>query len=152
MMAVVRRLPVLCIAVVLSLSVSTGSAWAAGPVGLWLTEGGKSRVEITQCGEMLCGTIVWLKEPLDENSKEKVDKNNPDDALKSRRLVGLKLLNGFVPGNEDGVWVKGTIYNPEDGDTYKCTMRLNEEGNLKVRGYVGIPLFGKTQIWTRVSQ
>ncbi len=130
----------------------SGTSWAAGPVGLWLTEGGKSRVQITECGAALCGAIVWLKEPLDDDGNEKVDKNNPDDTLKTRKIVGMKLLNGFVPGNEEGVWVKGTIYNPEDGETYKCTMRINEEGNLKVRGYVGIPLFGKTQIWTPVKQ
>lgn len=152
MKAFIWRFPVLCVAVMLSLAVSTGIVLAAGPVGLWLTEGGKSRVEINSCGEMLCGTIVWLKEPLDEKGQEKVDENNPDEILRDRKIVGLKLLNGFVPGDEPGVWVKGTIYNPEDGDTYKCTMRLNGEGSLKVRGYVGIPLFGKTQIWTRVAQ
>jgi len=152
MVRFVRHLPVLWFAALLSLTVSAGTALADGPVGFWMTEGGKSRVEITQCGEMLCGTIVWLKEPLDEDGKEKVDKNNPDEMLKTRKLVGLKLLNGFIPGNEPGEWVKGTIYNPEDGDTYKCTMRLNDEGNLKVRGYVGIPLFGKTQIWTKAAQ
>lgn len=148
MMAVLRYWPALCVAAVLALTVSAGGALAAGAVGVWQTEGGKSRVEITQCGEMLCGTIVWLKEPLDDEGKEKVDKNNPDEALKTRRLVGLKMLNGFVPDDEPNKWVKGTIYNPEDGDTYKCTMSLNDDGNLKVRGYVGIPLFGKTQIWT----
>lgn len=152
MMAVIRHWPVLCITAILAVSLSAGAAWAAGPLGQWLTEGGKSRVEISQCGAKLCGTIVWLKEPLDEDGKEKVDKNNPEDALKDRRILGLKLLNGFVPDDEPGVWVKGTIYNPEDGDTYKCTMRLTDEGNLKVRGYVGIPLFGKTQIWTPAGQ
>ena len=127
------------------------AALAAEPVGLWLTEGGKSRVEIAPCGDKLCGTIVWLKEPLDDAGKEKVDANNPDEALRSRKLLGLPLLNGFVRASEDGVWENGTIYNPEDGKTYRSKMTLKDADTLKVRGYVGIPLFGKTQIWTRVK-
>lgn len=129
-----------------------GAALAASPYGQWLTEGGKSRVEIAECDNSLCGKIVWLAEPLDEAGQEKLDKNNPDAALQSRPILGLALLNGFVPGDEKTVWVDGEIYNPEDGETYSCTLTLQDDGTLKVRGYVGLPLFGKTQIWTRAPK
>ncbi len=125
------------------------NAEAAGAVGLWATEGGKSRVEIFDCAGKLCGKIVWLKEPLDDKGQEKVDRENPDEAFKSRKILGLPLLSDFVSDGDSGrAWTDGRIYNPEDGQTYKCNMELQEDGTLKVRGYVGLPLFGKTQIWT----
>lgn len=128
-------------------------AASASAVGLWATEGGKSHVRIAPCGKALCGNIVWLKEPLNDQGKPKVDSENPDEELKKRPILGLKLLNGFLPDEDEAQhWVDGEIYNPEDGETYSCTMTLQEDGSLKVRGYVGLPLFGKTQIWTPVKK
>ena len=98
-----------------------------------------------------CGSIVWLKEALADDGKIKHDANNPDKKLQHRSIIGLQLLVGFVASNEVDVWDSGTIYNPEDGKTYSCTLTLLNKKTLKVRGYVGLPLFGKTQIWKRVT-
>ncbi|MBT6588036.1 MAG: DUF2147 domain-containing protein [Rhodospirillaceae bacterium] len=133
---------------------TTVSGTVSGTVtGVWSTEGGKSHVEISNCEEegKLCGRIIWLKEPLNDQGKPKHDTNNPDISFQARPIVGLPLLANFVPGDEAGVWGDGTIYNPEDGETYSCTMSLLDADTLKVRGYVGLPLFGKSQIWTRVN-
>ncbi len=131
------------------LGLSARAAEPAAALGLWTTEGGKSRVEIFDCSGKLCGKIVWLKELLDNRGKEKVDRENPDEALKGRKILGLALLSDFVAEGQSGrQWTDGRIYNPEDGQTYKCNMGLQDDGKLKVRGYVGLPLFGKTQIWT----
>ena len=127
------------------------AAWGNGLVGLWVTEGGKSHIKIALCGIKLCGRIVWLKEPLAEDGKIKYDVNNPDKELRQRSIIGLHLLEGFVASAEVDVWENGTIYNPEDGKTYSCTLTLLNFDTLKVRGYVGLPLFGKTQIWKRVT-
>lgn len=132
-----------------ALAQSTGPQ-GSGPVGRWLTEGGKSQVEIARCGDKLCGRIVWLNEPLDETGKPKTDKNNPAETERSRPILGLQLLAGFIKSAEAADrWEDGTIYNPEDGKVYKCTLTLQDANTLKVRGYVGVPLFGKTQVWTR---
>ena len=113
------------------------------------TVDGKSKVEIYDCAGKLCGKIIWLKEPLTEAGKVKLDDNNPDENMRSRKILGLGLLREFVPDQyEDHAWTDGKIYNPEDGETYSCNMELLDNGNLKVRGYVGLPMFGKTQIWT----
>ena len=147
----------LTIAVLLSAFLSLGTLSAAasgsseGVLGTWATEGGKSHVEIVACGEKLCGSITWLKEPMDDEGKPKHDDNNPDMELQSRPILGLPLLANFIAGTEANVWEDGTIYNPEDGETYSCTMTLLDNATLKVRGYVGLPLFGKTQVWTRVN-
>ncbi len=132
-------------------TVVANGAVAATPVGVWETEGGKSRVEIRRCENKLCGTVVWLKEPTEKDGLEKRDRENPDPALKARPILGLSILRDFIPSAQAGVWESGKIYNPEDGETYKCTLTLVDENTLKVRGYIGIPLFGKTQIWKRVK-
>jgi len=121
----------------------------AGAVGVWLTQGGKSKVQIYDCGRKLCGKIIWLKEPKNEAGTEKLDVNNPDEQLQKRKILGLGLLSDFVVDEyEDHAWTSGKIYNPEDGDIYSCNMELQDDGSLEVHGYVGLPLFGKTQIWT----
>lgn len=128
-----------------------GSPALAKITGEWLTEGGKSKVRIENCGEKLCGSIVWLKEPNSKTGGAKTDLNNPDEKLQMRPILGLRLIGGFIRGEEDNVWEDGEIYNPEDGETYSCTLTLQENGTLEVRGYIGWPIFGKTQIWTRAK-
>ena len=126
-------------------------AWSEGVVGTWATDEDKSHVEIAPCGLKFCGIIVWLKEPLDDDGKLKHDVNNPNKISRDRSIVGLPLLANFVASTEGNVWEDGTIYNPEDGKTYSCTLTLLDAETLKVRGYVGLPLFGKTQIWKRLN-
>lgn len=131
------------------LSLIASPAWAASPVGLWSTEEGKGQVRIEPCGERLCGSIVALKEPLNAEGQPKRDRNNPDAALRERPIVGLPVLQAFLPdGDEPNKWTGGTIYDPESGKTYKCTLTLQADGTLDVRGYVGVPLLGRSQTWT----
>jgi len=99
---------------------------------------------------------VWLKEPFYPTGdaqgmagKPKVDRNNPDVALRSRPLIGLPLVSGFHFAGADE-WTGGTIYDPENGKTYSCKITLMSNGSLKVRGYIGISLFGRTTAWTRL--
>ena len=122
------------------------AARAETPEGLWYTD--SSHVEIYACGDLLCGRIQALDEPLDEAGKPKTDKNNPDPALRERPIIGMDLIAGFSRKSET-VWDGGTIYDPRDGKTYQCKMTLRKDGTLKVRGYVGLSLFGKTVVWTR---
>ncbi len=140
----------LSIALVLSfMSFDTSVAQNADDVvGVWLTDGGKSKVEIYKKGDEYFGKIIWLREP-NENGKPKVDKNNPDDDLKSRPLVGMELLSDFE--FDDDEWEDGEIYDPESGKTYSCEMTL--DGNtLNVRGYIGVSWVGRTTEWTRSSK
>jgi len=124
------------------------AARAETPTGVWET--GESHIEIYDCGELLCGRIIALDEPLDAQGKPKTDKNNPDPALSTRPIMGMDLIAGFSR-KTDKRWVGGTIYDPRDGKTYKCKMTLEDDGTLKVRGYVGLSLFGKTVVWTRIE-
>ena len=116
-------------------------------LGKWVTTGQKSVVEIYKCGDEYCGKIIWLKEPLDKEGKEKLDTKNPDESKRDRKIVGLQILSGFKYKG-DNKWGDGKIYDPEKGKTYKCKTKL-EGDNLKLRGYIGFSLIGRTTIWTR---
>ena len=126
---------------------------AGSVIGFWNTQDNDAVFEIYACGSLYCGKITSLEEPdyppTDKKmpGKPKVDSNNPDPALRNRTLVGLRLIFGFHYEG-DNSW-KGMIYNPEDGETYRCNFSMDGENRLKVRGYIGIPLLGKTQTWTR---
>ena len=116
-------------------------------LGVWLTAGGTSKIEIYREGEEFCGKIVWLKEP-DKDGKPKEDENNPDVKLRSRPLLGLTILRGF-PFDGDDVWKGGKIYDPKSGNDYSAKMTLVDEHTLDLHGYVLMPLFGRTETWTR---
>ncbi len=123
------------------------SAAAKAILGQWLTAEGTSKIEIFQCGEEYCGRIAWLKEP-ERDGKPRVDENNPDQNLKSRPLLGLEILRGFTWDGED-VWKGGKIYDPKSGNDYSAKMTLVSPNKLELRGYVLMPLFGRTETWTR---
>lgn len=80
-----RRLP--CAALLLAALVAS----AAVPGGVWLIDG-KAAVQIFDCGGLLCGRILWLQTPRDPQGQLNRDKNNPDPALRQRRLCGLTVL------------------------------------------------------------
>ena len=122
----------------------------ASPVGRWVTEGGWSHIQIYPCGPKLCGRIVWLKEPLDQDGQVKVDGKNPDPAKRAQTIRGLTIMWNFAATADPNEWEGGRIYNPLDGDTYRAKLKVHSNGKLEIRGYVMIPLFGGSQHWERV--
>lgn len=134
----------------LSFIVSKSQTKADDIIGIWLT-GGKepANIQIYKSGDKYYGKIVWLKNPAD-NGKPKVDGNNPDKSKRSNPVMGLVLLSGFKFDGDDE-WKGGDIYDPESGKTYDSYLYLKDKNTLKVRGYVGISLFGRTETWTRTN-
>jgi len=125
-------------------------------LGQWVTEEGKSRVEITKSGGKYYGNILWLKEPNypegdEEAGKTKHDRNNPDKSKQTKPIIGLQVMKGFKHTGGK-TWAKGTIYDPENGKTYKCKATLEGTKKLNVRGYIGISLIGRTTVWTRYEK
>jgi uncharacterized protein (DUF2147 family) len=106
-------------------------------------------VELYRCGEELCGRIVWLEESRKDDAPV-VDNENAVDFLRGRPVMGMTIMEGFsCDGQRE--WTGGTIYDPESGDTYSARMILQDERTLEFRGYVLIPLFGRSEIWTRLE-
>jgi uncharacterized protein (DUF2147 family) len=124
-------------------------------LGKWWNEEKDAHIEIYSCEGRICGKIIWLKEPnypADDAKgmagKSKVDRENSDTAKRELPILGMNLVWGFTHAGEN-VWEGGSIYNPREGKTYKCKMTLENQDTLKVRGFIGISLIGKTNIWTR---
>jgi uncharacterized protein (DUF2147 family) len=135
-----------------ALSLATAPALAAESAeGLWLVQDLTAKVRIEPCAghaDQLCGQIVWLKAPLDENGQPKHDRPNPDAGLRSRPILGLTMIREFRPAGP-GRWDGGKIYDPRSGKTYNSKMRLTPDGALKVDGCV--MMFCQTQTWRRTS-
>ena len=119
-------------------------------LGVWESGSGKARVKIDKATDKFTGRIVWLREPNNEEGKPKVDKNNPDEKLRTVPLLGYRLLRDFQYKG-DKTWEDGSIYDPENGSTYSCTIKMTDENTLDVRGFIGVSLFGRTDVWKRVQ-
>ena len=123
-------------------------------VGTWLNEEGTGQVEIFKVGSNYYGKIVWLETPNDSiTGLPRTDKENPDPSEKIKPLLGLVNLKGFV-FDGDNEWKEGTIYDPKNGKTYSCYMKFEDESKkkLKIRGFIGISLLGRTTWWTPVKK
>jgi uncharacterized protein (DUF2147 family) len=119
-------------------------------IGVWSPSDGRSYLKIEKIGNKYFGRVVWLKEPNDENGNPRVDKNNPDESLRSTPLKGYRVLKDFIYDTEEEMWRNGTIYDPKNGTTYDCKIELIEENKIEVRGFVGAAVFGRTDVWTRL--
>jgi len=138
---------------VLILALSMGQVMAQSAadkvLGKWLNEEKDAKVEIYKQGDKYYGKIVWLKNPNNESGTPKLDKENPDESLKSRPIKGLIMLKDFVYDDEE--WEDGEIYDPKSGKTYSCYMEFEDDGKLKIKGYIGVKWVGRTTYWTNAD-
>jgi uncharacterized protein (DUF2147 family) len=135
------------------------SAFADGAgdeiLGVWHTADDKSQVQIFKVNNQYFGKIISLRDPnWSANDKvgvvgtPKTDHRNPSPELRNRPIVGLQFMSGFVFVGKN-LWEGGRIYDPESGKTYKCKLMLMSANRLDVRGFVGVSLLGRTEVWTR---
>ena len=148
MKSIVQLIFVVLVALLFSSQIFAQTA-ADKVVGVWLTQNKDGKIEIYKAGNQYYGKLVWGKELYEKDGKTlKKDIQNPDKKLQSRTLLNLVLLTGFL--YKDEYWQEGKIYDPESGKTYNSIIKL--EGNkLKLTGYIGITLFGRTEVWERVK-
>lgn len=120
-------------------------------LGIWLNEDKDAKVEIFMAGGRYYGKIIWLKDPIDtETNKPKLDKHNPEKNLKSRPILNLEILKAFKFNGKDE-WSDGSIYDPKSGKTYSCYMKFEAAGKIKIRGFVGVSMLGRSTYWTKVN-
>jgi uncharacterized protein (DUF2147 family) len=119
-------------------------------IGFWLTSDGKAKIQVYKAGDKYFGKIVAGKDLYEANGQDlKRDVKNSSPSKRDRTIKDMVILNNFQ--YKDGVWSEGTIYDPTNGSTYSCKIKLT--GNkLEIRGYVGISLFGRTEIWHRSAE
>lgn len=110
---------------------------AGAVAGIWLTQSGNLEVEISKCGQALCGKVSRVLE------------------TSAAPAMGKTIMEGFTPvqtaqSTQPATW-SGKIFNRADGQTYDCQMRMLSSGELEVTPYKDSPENGRSQVWTRVS-
>lgn len=119
-------------------------------LGKWQNPTGEGRIEIFKKGDAYFGKLYWLRDPNNDQGTPKLDVKNPDPSKKNRPVKDLEILTNFHYKGK-GLWADGEIYDPKVGKTYHCKMTLKGPDQLSIRGYVGISLLGRSEIWTRVK-
>jgi uncharacterized protein (DUF2147 family) len=132
----------ICILALLLLSLTAAEGQSSSVLGNWTNPTG-STIQIYPCGAYICAKVIAIR----KNAPSRVDGKNPNRALRTRSLCDLQIGWNFQltsPSRAEG----GHLYDPESGNTYSGSM-TRAANTLKLRGYIGFSLFGRTEIWTR---
>ncbi len=135
-------------ALAMLLFASTPAA-AADIHGLWFTTGDKAKVEVKDCDGLLCGNIVWVRDPVGSDGQPLHDANNEDPAMQARPIMGLPILLGLAPKGEN-MWA-GQVYSPEEGQTFDVELRLVKADRIEITGCGLGGLICETRPWKRAS-
>ena len=123
------------------------SSKAGAVAGTWLTQSGSLEVQISNCGQALCGKVSKVNDVANMSNMSAMGSTAaPVSAIP---VLGKTIMEGFTPGKAD-TW-SGKIFNRADGQTYACQMRMLSQTELEVTAYKDKPENGRTQVWTRVS-
>ena len=134
------------LAAVLGMAAMTPAAFAAEPItGRWVTAEKDAVVAIAPCGKTLCGRIERFL-VLPPHGKDQRDVNNPDAAMRTRKLLGTAILTGLTANGD--TW-KGQVYDPKKGKTYTAYVRRKPDGTLEMKGCVGP--FCQAQVWRKAG-
>ncbi|MEM6800978.1 MAG: DUF2147 domain-containing protein [Bacteroidota bacterium] len=142
----------LCLSMIL-LSAMSSALFAQSPVGTWKTiddETGKERslVEIYEKDGKLYGKVIKLFPLPGDDPNPVCDECDEDDPRYMKPVIGLEILQGLEKEDDDE-WEGGEILDPKNGNVYSCYIELKGADKLKVRGYLGVALLGRTQYWYR---
>ena len=156
------------------LTALTGTAaHAADAIGTWLNDDKDAIIQIADCAAtitlpgtpppprgtpqqppappsgLLCGTVVWLKNPIDPaTGGPQIDKKNQDPAQRGRQIFGMQGVTNMRPTTTAGKW-DGRVYDIDNGKTYDGNMILKSDNELRVQGCVMLLCQGET--WTRTA-
>ncbi len=112
-------------------------------VGIYWTPKKDGKIEITTRNNLFFGKVLEGKNP-------RKDTLNPNPALRSKQVIGMEIMKNFKFNKNNNEYIDGEIYDPESGKTYSCKMWMENE-NLKIRGFLGISLLGRTEFFEKVK-
>ena len=121
------------------------------PTEFWVSQTYGWTVETAPCGSGLCGYLVDFKlKPDAPSGYQPVDAHNPDRTKRGDRMCGHIVMGGFHPSKDPNVtWDGGWVYDPDNGTTYSGKITLVDKDTVRLRGYLGIPLLGRTLVLHR---
>lgn len=123
-----------------------------GILGKWFNEEKTSQIEVYKENGKYYGKIIWLKDNKNpDGTSPRKDYNNPDSKMKQRDLIGTIILKDLKWDADDKEWNEGEIYDPKSGKTYSLFGRIESDGTLFLKGYIGFSLIGRSTIWTRAK-
>lgn len=114
-------------------------------IGTWLTDDQKTAIEFYKSGSTYSGRIVWMAEPNDNKGLPFVDRKNPDESKRNRKILGLTIITGL--SYKKGEFTSGTVYAPKRGQYAKCSIKI--VSNTKLNITVSSGIFSDTKTWTR---
>jgi len=139
----------------LALASGLAAAQAASPAGLWKTvddntKKEKSLVRIVESGGVFTGKVEKVIDP--DSPKDAVCKDCTDER-KGQPVLGMTIIRNMKQSYGDkAVFEGGDVLDPNNGKVYKAKLKLIDNGSkLEVRGYIGLPMLGRTQTWQRVE-
>ncbi len=133
----------------LCLFVASAPAHASQNVtGIWYDDSGKGAIQLYRCGNNVCGRIFWLRRAVNKAGKPLRDAYNPSHVHRKRPICGLQVIWG-TQAQRDGSWDGGRIYDPKVGKSYDVAIEKVGAKRLRITGYLGAKLFGKSFIWRR---
>lgn len=140
----------LALAMVLASPLAAADAPGDALLGKWWFPEKNGKMEVTKDKDT--GKYVGVVVAYDD--VEALDKNNPDESLRTRKFIGITMLEGFTYEADDEQWAGGTIYDGDSGKTYKCKMwfKDGDPNILNVRGFIGVSILGRTELFTRVTK
>ena len=141
----ISLLPLAVLAVTTFALASTTESRAGDPTGTWLSQDGDVKMKVSHCGGAICSNIAWLKHPIGDDGKPKVDKHNPDAGKRGRPIMGTPIMLSMKPDGTDS-W-SGQVYNAEDGKTYSGSFTLAGGNKADLKGCFAI--ICKTKSWMR---
>jgi|GEM_PF-442262 len=116
-------------------------------LGTWLSEHADGKILIYKNNGKYFGRLSWIKRRNVDGSPV-LDVKNPEPAKQKEKVMGLEILKGFKYAGGK-TWNGGFIYDPLSGKTYSCRISTDNSIKIKIRGFIGIPLFGRSTFWTR---
>jgi len=138
-------------ALIVALVAAHGAYGGESLDGYWMDSDGEVILNIGPCGDARCGKVAWLRKPHGPDGAPLRDYRNPDARLQTRFVCGLPVVIGFRK-QADGTWGNGTVYVPDNGMTFSGYAEVLNPNQVKVSGYVLVPLFGSSEVWTRINR
>lgn len=139
-----------CILVLILISTLNAFSQTGNEIlGTWHNTEKTAQIEIVKVGSEYLGKIVKLENAADYSTPQ-LDSKNEDENLRNRPMVGLTILEGL--SYSGGMWKDGKIYDPNNGKTYSCEVKLTNPSVLEVKGYIGFSWVGRSVEWTKVKK
>lgn len=140
-----KRIVLFMTAMIISAVTLSAQTKADDILGIYFSENNTGKIKVTKSEGKYIGTLVWTEQ------EGALDVKNPDKNQHNKVLAGKVILTDMTFDEKKGEWKGGTIYDPESGNTYKATIKRKPNGDLTLRGYIGVPALGRNSVWTKTK-